>query len=211
MEALWTRFIPSFIKFKELADSGTIGEIKIIESDFCFQAPFNKEGRLFNPLLGGGSLLDIGIYPVFMALTMAGTPKKTQSMAQIGQTNIDESCSMLFKHSNGIISVLYSSIVNKGRTQTIIYGDKGYIRLNSMWHMPSSIDLMLNDEKPKHFAFEEPGNGYQYEAIEVMKCLDEGRKASEIFNWEKSAELISTLDKLREQSGIYYPGEIEAT
>jgi predicted dehydrogenase len=209
MEALWTRFIPSFINFKELIDSGTIGEIKIIESDFCFRAPFNKEGRLFNPKLGGGSLLDIGIYPVFMALTLAGIPDSLQCMAKIGATNIDESCTMLLRHKNGILSVLYSSIVNNGRTQTIIYGSSGYIRLNTMWHMPTSIDLMLNNKNPKHFSFKETGNGYQYEATEVMKCLDKGKISSDIFSWEKSSELISTLDAIRKHSGIQYPEEIE--
>lgn len=211
MEALWTRFVPSFIKFKELVDSGSIGEIKIIESDFCFKAPFNPEGRLFNPLLGGGSLLDIGIYPVFMAITLAGIPDSMKSIAQIGSTNIDESCTMLLQHPKGILSVLYCSIVNNGRTQSIIYGDNGFIRLNTMWHMPSSIDLMVNNKKPKHYKFREPGNGYQYEALEVMKCLDEGRIASDILTWEKSDELISSLDKLRHLSGIHYPDEIEAT
>lgn len=210
MEALWTRFIPSFVKFKELVDTGTIGEIKIIESNFSFQAPYDVNGRLYNPMLGGGALLDIGIYPVFMALTMAGAPESMQSMAHIGSTHVDESCSILFQHSNGVLSVLYSSFVNRGLTQTHIYGSEGFIRLNAAWHAPTSIDLFVNDSKPKHFSFEEPGNGYQYEAIEVMKCLDEHRTTSDIFSWDESAELISTLDALREQMGIIYPDEIEA-
>jgi predicted dehydrogenase len=211
MEALWTRFIPSFIKFKELVDSGTIGDIKIIESDFCFKAPYDKKGRLFNPLLGGGSLLDIGIYPIFMALSLAGVPEYIRSIVKIGTTNIDESCTILFRHISGILSTLYSSIVNNGRTQTNVYGSKGYIRLNTMWHMPTSIDLILDKESPKHFSFKEPGNGYQYEAIEVMKCLDTGKIASDIFSWEMSTDLISTLDLIRKNSGIQYPDDIERT
>jgi predicted dehydrogenase len=209
MEALWTRFIPSFLKFKDLVESGTIGEIKIIESDFCFKAPYDPAGRLFNPMLGGGSLLDIGIYPVFMALTMAGVPESMHAMAKQGVTKVDESCSILFKHPKGILSILYSSVVNHGRTQTIIYGSKGYIRLNTMWHMPSSIDLFLNDKDPEHFSFKEPGNGYQYEADEVMNCLNQGKLASEIFTWKDSSDLITTLDKIRAQALIHYPPEIE--
>lgn len=211
MEALWTRFIPSFLKFKEIVESGAIGDVKIIESDFCFKAPYNPEGRLFNPFLGGGSLLDIGIYPVFMALTMAGTPDTIQSMASIGATNVDECCSLLFKHPNGILSILYCSIVNTGRTQTMVYGNKGYIRLNTMWHMPTSIDVIPDNEKPEHISFEEPGNGYQYEADEVMKCLDKNKISSDVFSWQHSAELISVLDTIRDQLGIKYPENTEQT
>jgi predicted dehydrogenase len=211
MEALWTRFIPSFIKFKELVESGVIGEMKIIESDFCFKAPYDVKGRLYNPLLGGGSLLDIGIYPVFMALEMAGVPESIKSIAAIGKTEVDESCTVLFKHAKGIQSVLFSSFVNSGRTETLIYGSKGFIRLNTMWHMPTTIDLMVDNDKPKHFEFEKPGNGYEYEADEVMKCLSAGKIESDIFSWAKSELLISTLDAIRKQAGIHYPEQIEKT
>jgi predicted dehydrogenase len=210
MEALWTRFVPSFNKFKELVRAGAIGEVKIIESDFCFKAPYTPEGRLFNQMLGGGSLLDIGIYPVFMAITMAGIPDSIKSIAQIGDTNVDESCTIILHHAKGILSVLYCSVVTKGPTQTTIYGSEGSIRLNTMWHMPTSIDLMINNKKTKHFKFREQGNGYQYEADEVMKCLDEGKIASDIFSWKCSDELISTLDEIRNLSGIHYPKEIES-
>ena len=141
---------------------------------------------------------------------MAGQPKSMQSIAHIGSTHVDESCSILFHHTNGIMSVLFSSFVNRGLTQTHIYGSEGYIRLNSAWHAPTSIDLFLNDSDPKHFSFKEHGNGYQYEATEVMKCLDEGSIESGIFSWDNSAELIRTLDALRKQMKISYSKEIES-
>jgi len=210
MEALWTRFIPSFKKCKELVENGKIGDIKLIESDFCFKAYFDKEGRLFNPLLGGGALLDIGIYPVFFALEMVGKPIEVEAFACIGETKVDENCTIQFKHENDILSSLFSSIATNGRNEAIVHGTKGLIRINTMWHIPTSVDLLLNDEKPVHYSFEEPGFGYQYEAEEVMDCLDKGLTQSSVFGWQRSLDLISTLDIIREKAGITYPSELES-
>jgi predicted dehydrogenase len=209
MEALWTRFIPSFKKCKELVENGTIGDIKLIESDFCFKAYFDKEGRLFNPYLGGGALLDIGIYPVFFALEMAGKPIEIEAFARIGETKVDESCTIQIKHENGILSSLFCSITTNGRTEAIVHGTKGMIRINREWHTPSSIDLFLNDEEPVHYSFDESGFGYQYEAEEVMNCLDKGLTESSLFGWQKSFDLISALDSIRNKAGIVYPPELE--
>lgn len=210
MEALWTRFIPSFLKFREIVQSGILGEIYLIESDFSFKAPYNTEGRLFNKDLGGGSLLDIGIYPVFMALEMAGVPGQIDAQLRTGETGVDEICTMLFTHENGIKSVLFSSIIQQGRTETLIHGEHGFIRLNTMWHIPTTIDLFLNGKKKKHFKFREPGYGYQYEAQHAMECMDRGLIESDAFSWEKSVNLISTLDQVRKITGIRYKDTIEA-
>ncbi len=210
MEALWTNFVPSFRKCKELVDSGTIGKINLIESDFCIKAYYDKEGRLFNPELGGGSLLDIGIYPVFFALEFAGVPIAIEALASLGETKVDESCSILFKHSDDILSVLFCSIVTSGRTEAILHGTRGKIRINREWHIPSSVDLLPEGEKPVHYSFDEPGFGYQYEAEEVMNCLEKGLKESPIFGWQKSLDLISTLDSIRMKCNIRYPKEFES-
>jgi len=210
MEALWTNFIPSFRKCKELVDSGAIGKILLIESDFCIKAYYDKEGRLFNPKLGGGSLLDIGIYPVFFALEFAGVPLAIEAFAAHGETKVDESCSILLKHPNDILSVLFCSIVTSGRTEAILHGTKGRIRINREWHVPSSVDLLPEGEKPVHFDFDEPGFGYQYEAEEVMNCIEKGLNESPVFGWQKSLNLLSTLDSIRAKCGIRYPGEVES-
>jgi predicted dehydrogenase len=209
MEALWTRFIPSFQKCKELIEEGAIGDIQLIEADFCFKAQYDVEGRLFNPLLGGGSLLDIGIYPVFIAMALLGKPIFIKAIASHADTGVDNTCSMIFKHKDEAISVLFSSLTTDGRNEALIHGSEGTIKLKSRWHAPSSIDLMKRGEETEHFSFFEPGNGYQYEASEVMKCLDEGKLESTIFSWQDSLDLISTLDAIRKEAGIIYPKEIE--
>ncbi len=210
MEALWTRFIPSFIRCKEIVNKGLIGKVRIIESDFCFNAPVNPEGRIYNPKLGGGSLLDIGLYTLFFALEIGSKIVEIEAKASFASTGVDETCSMLLKHSEGEISVLFCSIATSGRVESIIHGSRGMIRLNRMWHTPTSMDLIPDNEPPQRVEFPEPAHGYQYEAAEVMKCLDEDRIESTIWNWEKSRQLIALLDRIRGIARITYPPEIEA-
>ena len=210
MEALWTRFLPSFRKAKELVVSGAIGELQIIEADFCMNVPFNPRHRLFNPEEGGGSLLDIGIYPLFCAMTMGSTITRITADAKLDSQGIDTFCNMHCMHENEERSLLLSTITAGGRNEALLHGSDGMLRLNSWWHTPTSLDLVRNDTTTEHFSFREPGNGYQYEAAEVMRCLDEGKTASPEWSPDHSIRLMELLDTVREQTGIRYPAEVEA-
>ena len=162
-------------------------------------------------LLAQVPLLDIGLYPVFLALEIAGKPRKIQAMATFDKTGVDSKCSMLFAHDNDVLSVLFSSIITNGRTESIIHGSKGQIGLNREWHIPTSLDILPDNGKAQHFSYKEPGFGYQYEAEEVMNCIDKGKIQSELFSWDKSLDLITTLDAIRSIAGIKYPDELERT
>jgi predicted dehydrogenase len=210
MEALWTRFLPSFIKCGELLQQGAIGDIQLIEADFCFNPPFNPEGRLFNLPLGGGALLDIGLYPLFFALEHGGPVEEVKTNATLLKNGIDVTTSLLLRHKGGIQSVLFCSFMTTGRNEAIIHGSKGILRLNSMWHTPTSIDIISINGTSEHFAFEVQGNGYQYEASEVMKCLAGKKHMSPLWSWNHSAALSTLLDTIRQQAGIVYPHPLEA-
>ena len=171
MEALWSRFLPSIQKVLSLIEKGTIGEVVSMKADFGFNAIFDPNGRLFDQRLGGGSLLDVGIYPVFLSLLLLGKPSQIQAMATIGKTNVDESCGILLKYPKNKMAILHSSIVTKTATEAFIYGEKGTIRINSRWHEPTSVTLLLDGKEPKDFFFDFNSNGYHYEAEEVMRCL----------------------------------------
>lgn len=207
MEALWTRFIPSYLKFRELVLNGTIGEPKYVQSDFGFVAPPNPEGRLVNKALGGGALLDIGIYPVFLSLDLFGEPDSIEAKAILNNDSIDEVCSMVFEYgSQQVISALSSTIAANTPVESIVYGTKGSIKLNRWWHTPTSITLTV-DEQSEQIEFDEQGFGYQYEAVEVNRCIKKGLTESEIFPLSKSVELHRTLDFIREQIGLKYKAD----
>lgn len=210
MEALWTRFLPSFIKCKELLQHDVIGDVQLLEADFCIHAPFNPEGRLFNAQLGGGALLDIGLYPLFFALECGGPVEDVQANATLLKNGIDLTTSALLRHASGVQTVLFCSFMTTGRNEAIIHGSKGMLRLNTMWHTPTSIDIIPDNGASEHYAFDDEGNGYQYEASEVMKCLTEKKHMSSLWSWDHSIALSTLCDTIREQVGIVYPASVEA-
>ncbi|HEX3019152.1 MAG TPA: Gfo/Idh/MocA family oxidoreductase [Chitinispirillaceae bacterium] len=212
MEALWTRFIPSFMKCIELLESGEIGDLRIVCADFCINPPYSDQSRLFNLNIGGGSLLDIGIYPVFLALECAGIPHTIKAAATIDKNGVDTICSVIMQHEKGIHSLLYSASTTKNRTEATLCGSKGSLKLNRCFHTPTTLELIHDTSKnPTQFSFEQKGFGYQYEAAEVMRCCDLGLKQSPLWPWEKSRRLISILDTIRLQTGIRYPDTVEST
>jgi scyllo-inositol 2-dehydrogenase (NADP+) len=206
MEALWTRFLPNIIKTKELIDSGEIGKVKFLNSCFSVKSSYGPEHRQYNRALGGGSLLDIGIYNVFLSLFLLGKPKEFIAMAGIGNTDVDNSCSFTFKYDNDTLAVMYSSFMAQSNSIAEIHGETGKILLPHMFHCPNDVIITKLDGEEKIIPFEFKSNGYNFEAEEVVKCLQAGKTQSELMSWNDSLELIDMLDSIRERCGIVYPG-----
>lgn len=204
MEAFWTNFIPSFTKCKELVSQGVIGDIKVIQADFGFKAHYDVNARTFSKELGGGSLLDIGLYPVFLALELAGEPDHIKASAAIGSTGVDETCSMVFNYQDkGIIANLISSFLVSTPTEALIYGTHGTIKMHTQWHAPTRISI-IKDREEEVISFNEPGYGYEYEIQEVVTCLQENSIESKSFPLSKSIALHQTLDRVRREIGLKY-------
>ncbi len=204
MEALWTRFLPHIDKISQLITEGKIGEIKIVEADFGFIGNPDPTWRVFNPALGGGSLLDVGIYPLFLILHLLGTPDKISSFAQLSEHKIDEACTAIFKYEKAI-ATMHSSIITKTKTEANIFGSEGRLRLLGRFFNPTDIVYYDNEENSEkiHIPFE--GNGFNYQAQEVMSCLDKGLKESPKWPLQSSLALSETMDKIIEQCGMVYP------
>lgn len=205
MEAMWSRFLPTILRALEIIKAGTIGEVVSVKADFGFKAPYDVNNRLYNQALGGGSLLDIGIYPVFLALLLFGYPDEIKALARIGKTNVDEECGVLFRYNDGRMAHLHSTILARTSTEAFIYGEKGVLHLHSRWHQPSSMSLLFPDEEPQHLPFDWHSHGYHYEAEEVMRCLAAGKKESDLMPLDFSLQLIRLLDEIRQEAGIVYP------
>jgi len=205
MEAIWTRFLPKIEKTLELIESGQIGQIKILNSDFGFQAPYNPESRLFNPFYGGGSLLDIGIYNLFLSLLLLGYPNEIQAVATKAPTGVDESVSISLAYESGALAGLHCTFAAYTQTDANIYGDKGKIQLLSQWFRPNGIEISMNKEKPLLLSFKGKANGYEYEAEEVMRCLKLGLNESPVLSLDFSLQLMKLLDSIREKCNIVYP------
>ncbi|OEY72401.1 Gfo/Idh/MocA family protein [Salegentibacter salarius] len=203
MEAMWTKFLPHFNFVLDLIESEKYGKIKNLKADFGFPAPVDLDKRLYNKNLGGGSLLDIGIYPIFMAMSALGTPENIQASAKFSETGIDTECDMVFEYKNGVEAELGSSIIKQTPTAAIIQFEKATITLNTRFHEPTSVSIQTPEgEKTKEFKVN--SNGYNFEAEHVQKMLLEGKTESTQMTFEKSLQLIELLDKVRDQIGLEY-------
>lgn len=208
MEAFWTPFQPSFKKALEIIRSGELGEVKMVRSDFAFTGQKNPENRLFNLWLGGGSLLDIGIYPVFAALAVFGKPDRIKALAQFSPSGAEESIAVVFKYENGAMASLSSSFAAWSSVQTEFWCEKGYIKINRREYSGPAL-LVWHEGSEKEEVVELPdlkGIGYQLEAAHVMDCLDAGKKESGVLPLSFSLDLMETLDRVRDEVGAVYPG-----
>ncbi len=204
MEAIWTRFIPVFEETKRLVGEGIIGGIKTVRADFGFRAAFPPEHRLFNMELGGGALLDVGIYPIFFALSFLGKPDVVQATAVFGETGADDSCAMLFSYNNGSLAILDSSLQVKTDTEAFLYGEKGTLKLHSRFHHAEEMSISFYDKPSESMGMKYTGHGYFHEIVEVMDCLKKGKNESEKLPHRFSLEMMEVLDWVRREAGIVY-------
>jgi predicted dehydrogenase len=202
MEALWSRLIPSMMQFKTYVENGTIGKPFLLQCDFGFISPFDPCKRVYDPELGGGSIPDIGIYPVFTAMYLFGKPETIQVASVPAPTGTDWTTSILFKHKNKEISMLTSSFEMVLENEARVYGEKGSLKLHRMFHMQVPLTFRANDGKETDISLQMEGNGYNYEAAEVMECLDKGLIESPAMPFDFSLELMSVLDEIIEKAKI---------
>ncbi|MDR0507658.1 MAG: Gfo/Idh/MocA family oxidoreductase [Dysgonamonadaceae bacterium] len=196
MEALWSRFLPCMVKFKELAENKAIGKPLLLQCNFGFISPFDPNSRLYDPALGGGSIPDIGIYPIFTAIYLFGTPTDIKVMSVPAPAETDWTTSILLKHKGKEISMLTSSFETILDNEARLYGDGGYLKLHSMFHMPTKLTVKRNDGGEEEIHVYSTGNGYNYEAAEVMNCLDKGLTESPEMPLSFSLELMKVLDEV---------------
>ena len=204
MEALWTRFIPATEKMLELVESGKIGDINFMRADFGIKADTNPQGRVYNKKLGGGSLLDIGIYPVYLSLLLIGVPIDIKAMARMSETEVDSYCAMLFDYENGEKAILESTFEAETPTEAYIYGNKGRIKMHTRFHQANRISLFLNDGSKEVFDIEYKGCGYYHEIEEVTQCLTSGKIESKKLPHSISMNLITLLDQIKQKIGLRY-------
>lgn len=210
MEAVWTKFLPHFMKMQELLAQKKIGEVKSLTASFGFRLRPGHPQRLTDPALGGGTLLDIGIYNVFMALSVLGKPDTIKASIAASAGGIDEQCAVQFLYNNGAIAQLFSSFLTDLPIEVSIHGTCGGIKLTSRFYEPSSKVELHEEPGTKSQVIpvkKEKGVGYQYEARHVNECLKKGLTESPIMSHADTLLLMEMLDKIRKISGIGYPAD----
>jgi predicted dehydrogenase len=211
MEALWTKFLPHYRKMQAEIASGLLGEINSVLINFGFRPKVPSPDRLFDPALAGGTLLDIGIYNVFIAMSVLGRPDSIHAQMTPANTGVDEQCAVLFKYKNGAMAQLFSSFVSHLATEADICGSKGRLRLTHRYYAPESTleyyPERIESKQVIPVEREVAGFGYQYEARHVCECLEEGLKESPVMTHDNTLQLMEVLDEIRLKAGIRYSAD----
>jgi predicted dehydrogenase len=206
MDALWPPFQPMYKKTKEILEGNEPGKIFHLNARFSFQAPFSPTDRKFNLSLGGGSLLDIGIYPVIDALYFMGVPDEIVAKALFSETGSEDSISIIFKYNNGRMATLYSSFCTLAGIGCDLLCENGNLFFSRERDMSQQLIVAINGKEVVKHSLLPDGMGYHYEAIEAMKCLDDGKLESDVVPHSFTLDLMKTLDRIRLAAGIIFPG-----
>jgi dihydrodiol dehydrogenase / D-xylose 1-dehydrogenase (NADP) len=207
MEAMWTKFLPPIVKAREWIDSGKIGEVLLVKAEFGFRASWDPDGRLFNPALGGGALLDVGIYPVTFASMIFGTnPEKILSTAHIGETGVDEQFSIIMSYPSGKTAALNGSFRVGLTDEAYIHGTEGSIRIPAFFRARSAT-LYKEGVEAETFHDDRKSAGYAFEIEEVGRCLNQGLLESPVVPLDESLKIMKLMDEIRGQWGLKYPFE----
>ncbi|MCU0513133.1 MAG: Gfo/Idh/MocA family oxidoreductase [Anaerolineae bacterium] len=208
MEAMWMRFIPAVIQARRWITTGAIGNIRLIQASLCFRAPFDQDHRLFNPHLGGGALLDAGIYPLSLTTMLMGAmPDSMMSRASLGTTGVDEHNVLVPSYKSGAIGLLTSAIRTYQPMTALIAGETGTITLHEPFYKAERVTLTRPGHSEETRFFPHKGNGYEYEIMEVHACLRAEKTESAIMPLDESVSLMNVMDGLRATWGLRYPGE----
>ncbi|HMO58929.1 MAG TPA: Gfo/Idh/MocA family oxidoreductase [Roseiflexaceae bacterium] len=206
MEAMWTRFLPALVRVREIIASGAIGDLRMLYADFGFRTNVNPQSRLFDPALGGGGLLDVGVYCISLASMLFGTPTELKSLANLGETGVDEQAAILLGHSGGRMALLSTATRTSTPHEATIMGTEGMIRIPSQWWAANRLTVTIGGNTEEiSMPFE--GNGYNYEAAEVANCLRAGKTESTLMPLDETLAIMRTMDTLRSQWGLRYPME----
>ena len=208
MEAFFVPHQPSYIEAKRVIESGTLGKIKHINSWFGFnKSPYDINHRLLNRELGGGALLDIGLYCVFDTLWFLGAPTNISAKAHLADTGADQSVTVHFDYSSDTTASLYATFYSAIGFGTDIFCEQGIIRLRRSSAIDQWLELERMGQPAERFSWPAHLCGMKQEAAEAMRCLENHQLESKIISHQMSLTLIRTLDQIRKLTGIYYPGK----
>jgi predicted dehydrogenase len=207
MEAMWTRFLPNHKTLFEKLEQGLIGNPLYLLADYNLHLPKESFPRLYDSALGGGSLLDLGIYPISLAHRLFGSPTKILASASLMAGNVDESMGAIFEYSGGRQALLHSSIISAGPVKAFILGDAGRIEMKKPCYEHSTFTVFDRDD---NILFEYKGNiegrGMQYQALEVERCIFEGLIESPTMSLDETVQIMEVMDQIRNQTGIEFSG-----
>ncbi|MFE4758175.1 Gfo/Idh/MocA family protein [Streptomyces mirabilis] len=208
MEAMWTYVNPAVLRMRELIADGAIGEVRSVHADFSISLPYDADHRLHDPQQGGGALLDLGVYPVSFAQMLLGVPDCVSAWAHLNPQGVDDNTGIVLGYESGPAAVLSCSLGTKTAQRASVNGTSGRIEFVSDFFHAGGFVLHRQGHEPEQVRLpDSPGNGYTHEALEVARCLRAGLTESPYVPLDGTLAVMATLDAIRENIGVRYPGE----
>ena len=208
LEAMWTRWLPHMARLRQIVAAGTIGEPRSMSADHTQRLPEDPQHRLNALELGGGALLDLGVYPVSFASELFGVPQSIQATATFKETGADAQVATMFRYPGGQIATTYSASNTRGPNVAVVLGSEGRIEIDSVWYTATGLRVYDADGRlTEEVRPPVEGRGMQFQAAEAERLVSEGRIASDILPPQETVAIMATLDAVREQIGLRYPGE----
>lgn len=207
MEAMWMRFLPHMVRVRELIAEGAVGDVRMVTADHGQWFAKDPAHRLFAPELGGGALLDLGVYVVSLASMVLGRPERITAVSDPAFTGVDAQTVVVLQHEGGRQAVLSSTLEARTPTRATIVGTDGYLELDRVWMAPSGFDLVRRDGADLRYDEPHEGHGLRHEAAEVGRCVAAGLTESPVMPLDETVSIMETMDEVRRQIGLRYPGE----
>jgi predicted dehydrogenase len=208
LEAMWTRWLPHMVRLREIIAAGTIGEVRSMTADHTQFMPDDPGHRINDLRLGGGALLDLGIYPISFASQLFGTPQSVQATGTLKETGADAQVGTMFRYAGGQIATTYTASVTRGPNVATVLGTAGRIEIDSIWYTATGLRVYDNAGRlVEEFRPPVEGRGMQFQADEAERLVSEGRIASDILPPQETVAIMATLDEIRAQIGLRYPDE----
>ena len=205
-EALWTRYMPSRQIIDDLLSSGIIGKVRMLTANLCY--PVSHKERIMDPALGGGALLDLGVYGLNFAMTHLGQEiTGVDTTVQMTDTGVDGSEVITLRYRNGAMAVLTHSVFARSDLQGVFSGEKGYIVVENINNPKSASAYDDNGRLLKRVEVPPQVTGYEYELREAIRCISEGKTRTECITPEYSVKLMELMDRVRDQWGFRFPQE----
>jgi predicted dehydrogenase len=208
MEALWTRFLPTIKELKELINKGIIGEIEKVEANFCFKTNLDQNHRLRNLNLGGGALLDLGVYTITFANIFLGKPESISSKVVMDeQTGVDIDEEIVFKYKDNKLAILNSSIIKDMPSVGTIYGEKGYVLVENFHQTELAKIYNYNNEIIGSIEHPHSVNGFEYEILSAIDSIEKGRIEDPHIPHSETIKILKQMDDIRQSWNLIYPQE----
>jgi predicted dehydrogenase len=208
LEAMWTRFLPHMVRIREILASGALGEIRSVVADHTQDLPDDPKHRLNALELGGGALLDLGVYPISFVFDLLGKPDGIVAKARKKDTGADGTIATMFTYANGAIALTISASDTAGRNIATVHGTDGRIEIDTVWYQPTSFrHYRGKEELVEEYRSDVKGRGMQYQAAELERLVAAGDIAGTILSPAESVAIMACMDEIRAQIGLRYPTE----